>query len=576
MSPNGGRYSKLIYAGHNLRDQDVTSLKLDPHDCYYHEVDFSCNDLSSKGLQTVLDFCHHCKELRVLKLFKNKIDDWAAEGLADLCKALPNLEEIHLSHNHFTGGGVETIVKMACRTRGDRDVPLWLRMEQNDVENADDFVRNLMKKFSVCDRRDEKICTNRFCSYNRRVHVPHIWKQRNSGSWSNNKAGSQRPKSPDWYSNRNSKLTLTARDSGEDQNWRWEKRGSGYDSYSHGYDNGYNGYNGYNGSMHSDRYDRGNWEHDNRHQDHRSDDRDWRSTSKRGDWSHRESGGGGYGYGSSTRRETWRSKSRSLSYRIQRRPSKRYGQDEVEKGERDNGSDRRSRRTEEPHSSSHRRLRSSNDDDEKDDDKRMKLKRRRRLEPVEPEKSEPSAPSRRRLAPRDSEAAESPQRSPSPMMAQPVGIDDSLNVADNSESYSEYSDGEDGQAGEDQKPKGNSQGSQATSSNGARTGQPAASSSSQATAGSQAASKRAEKKQQESNPPPGVAAMVGLSSSSEDELSDDEDSRWNEDRGCSPPQRSRSASPVPAGTRIGSSSSGALKDRLATLKQDLKQKLPAR
>lgn len=169
---------KLDYSGQQLTDDDLRSLHWAELDDHYQEVDFSNNQISSKGLQTVLDFCHRCEHLRILKLFRNNIGDKGAQGLAILCRELPGLEEIHLSHNNFTGEGVEHIVSIASRSRGDNDVPLWLRMELNIVKDVDGLVHHLTRAHSVCDRRNERACTNRICKYGCKVHIPHIWKQR--------------------------------------------------------------------------------------------------------------------------------------------------------------------------------------------------------------------------------------------------------------------------------------------------------------------------------------------------------------------------------------------------------------
>lgn len=47
-----------------------------------------------KWLDTqVLEVCRRTPKLRVLKLFKNQIDDNGAEGIAELCKTCPGIEE---------------------------------------------------------------------------------------------------------------------------------------------------------------------------------------------------------------------------------------------------------------------------------------------------------------------------------------------------------------------------------------------------------------------------------------------------------------------------------------------------
>jgi len=180
MAPFGDRHGQtLSFKSRGLRDKDVDELRLDREGNHYHEVDFSQNDLSSKGLQRVLDFCHSCENIRVLKLFKNRIDDEGALGIAELIKARPSLEEIHLSHNNITGDGVQKLVSAGCsgKASDSRRAPLWLRIEQNDVSDVDQLLRSLgHNKRRVCEKKGPK-CTNRHCENNCKVHIPHIRKQ---------------------------------------------------------------------------------------------------------------------------------------------------------------------------------------------------------------------------------------------------------------------------------------------------------------------------------------------------------------------------------------------------------------
>lgn len=146
----------------------------------YEEVDFSQNDLSSGGLKAVLDVCKRCPKLRVLKLFKNRIDDSGAEGLADLCRVIPGIEEIHLSHNHFTALGVEILITAAEQARKPNALPLWLRLEMNDIADPDATFNELLigKRLSVCKRVDEVSCTVRTCCRKNKVHLPFFHLQR--------------------------------------------------------------------------------------------------------------------------------------------------------------------------------------------------------------------------------------------------------------------------------------------------------------------------------------------------------------------------------------------------------------
>ena len=144
----------------------------------YEEVDFSQNYLSANELPEVMKICKRCPKLRVLKLYKNCIDDYGAQDLAELCRTAPHLEEIHLSHNMFTAAGAGIIIKSAEEFRRPDTVPLWLRLEHNYVDDAEKVFQTLQSRYSVCRRTDAKLCTARTCHNRCRVHLPHFCLQR--------------------------------------------------------------------------------------------------------------------------------------------------------------------------------------------------------------------------------------------------------------------------------------------------------------------------------------------------------------------------------------------------------------
>ena len=154
----------------------------------YEEVDFSGNNLSANELPDVIKICKRCPKLRVLKLFKNCIDDYGAQDLADLCRSAPGLEEIHLSHNMFTAAGASVIIKAAEEFRRPDTVPLWLRLEHNYIDDAERVFQSLQNRYSVCRRTDAKLCTARTCNNRCRVHLPHFCLQRLSQVESNQEA----------------------------------------------------------------------------------------------------------------------------------------------------------------------------------------------------------------------------------------------------------------------------------------------------------------------------------------------------------------------------------------------------
>eukprot|EP00419_Tripos_fusus_P002344 CAMPEP_0172695648 /NCGR_PEP_ID=MMETSP1074-20121228/27497_1 /TAXON_ID=2916 /ORGANISM="Ceratium fusus, Strain PA161109" /LENGTH=501 /DNA_ID=CAMNT_0013516293 /DNA_START=82 /DNA_END=1584 /DNA_ORIENTATION=- len=209
----GSTHSKLDYARRHFTDEDAEKWLHQQKNCDYQEVDFSDNQLTSAGLHKVLDFCQRCENLRILKLFKNQINDDGADGLARLCERCPSLEELHLSHNKLTGSGVKRIVTAAEKSRSSNALPLWLRLEHNEVPDPISVLQSLRSFLSICDRRDDARCTKRKCAFSQKIHLPFFvqqkknrWprEQQQEDTWSRS--------APDRFSRR---VVLTAR-SGKD------------------------------------------------------------------------------------------------------------------------------------------------------------------------------------------------------------------------------------------------------------------------------------------------------------------------------------------------------------------------
>lgn len=166
---------------HRASNGDVSTLdwsEVPEGILHYEELDFSYNGITSAELDQVLEACNRCPKLRVLKLFKNNIDDSGAEGIAQLFQSCPGIEEIHLSHNMFTSEGASIIIMAAEGSRHPESVPLWLRLEQNHIDDAESVFRRLQDEFSVCRRMDPKACTSRICAKKCLVHLPHFCLQR--------------------------------------------------------------------------------------------------------------------------------------------------------------------------------------------------------------------------------------------------------------------------------------------------------------------------------------------------------------------------------------------------------------
>merc|ERR1719401_1275445 len=132
----------------------------------------------------VAELCSKCSDLRVLKLFGNQLDDSGAERFSEIFRRCQKIEEVHLSHNHFTNKGVEAIVAAADKELPKEDAPrpLWLRLENNRIDRTHDFVRDILRSFdSVCVREDRNRCTPRACVQGKRIHLP-FFAERPKGS----------------------------------------------------------------------------------------------------------------------------------------------------------------------------------------------------------------------------------------------------------------------------------------------------------------------------------------------------------------------------------------------------------
>eukprot|EP00931_Biecheleriopsis_adriatica_P091298 TRINITY_DN65190_c0_g1_i1.p1 TRINITY_DN65190_c0_g1~~TRINITY_DN65190_c0_g1_i1.p1 ORF type:complete len:856 (-),score=173.82 TRINITY_DN65190_c0_g1_i1:75-2642(-) len=176
--PSPNSWKTLNFAKRRLTDEDLRGLSLSQESTHYEEVDFSQNKLTSAGLRPIVSLCCRCQKLRVLKVYKNEIDDAGAKELARLLEKCASIEEIHLSHNRLTARGVRIIAEAADWYRSESSCPLWLRLEQNLVESPTQFFWSLERRLSVCQREDERRCTTRVCCWKRKIHMPFLYLQR--------------------------------------------------------------------------------------------------------------------------------------------------------------------------------------------------------------------------------------------------------------------------------------------------------------------------------------------------------------------------------------------------------------
>ncbi|CAJ1396548.1 unnamed protein product [Effrenium voratum] len=163
---------------HGVREEDLpTLLAVHVAEGKLREgvtsLDFSRNKLTESGLDCLLKMCSF-KSLLVVKLYRNALTDAAAPALAALCHSCPQLSEMHLSHNSFTSIGTQAIVDAALSAEKLQELPLWLRLERNRVEQPQRLLDSWGRR-SVC--RVTEHCRRQSCSLGKRVHVPHFTNQ---------------------------------------------------------------------------------------------------------------------------------------------------------------------------------------------------------------------------------------------------------------------------------------------------------------------------------------------------------------------------------------------------------------
>mmetsp|Transcript_127856 Transcript_127856/g.368202 ORF Transcript_127856/g.368202 Transcript_127856/m.368202 type:complete len:545 (-) Transcript_127856:138-1772(-) len=165
---------KLSFARCGLRDRQVLALSFTESSYGYHEVDFSMNEMSSAGARIVMELCLKCPSLRVLKLFKNRLDDGAVPDLSELFEKSTSLREVHLSHNAFTADGITMMVQAATRSQRGANAALWLRVENNKLPKHEQpgLLEDMERRFRVCPRKPE--CSQFTCHYGSKVHLPFL------------------------------------------------------------------------------------------------------------------------------------------------------------------------------------------------------------------------------------------------------------------------------------------------------------------------------------------------------------------------------------------------------------------
>eukprot|EP00741_Cyanophora_paradoxa_P015723 tig00020904_g15179.t1 len=146
------------------------------------------NDIGSAGVRTLCAALASLAEyasVRILRLFKNRVDDEAGAAIASIVRAnLLPIQEIHLSHCRLTLEGLKPIL-LAIRDQHGRKPghlgPLWLRVEYNKIDDGACLDFMAREGVSYCFAKERGgACDIRRCHLRPgpMVHLPWLQAQR--------------------------------------------------------------------------------------------------------------------------------------------------------------------------------------------------------------------------------------------------------------------------------------------------------------------------------------------------------------------------------------------------------------
>eukprot|EP00921_Rhytidocystis_pertsovi_P001657 GHVQ01002817.1.p1 GENE.GHVQ01002817.1~~GHVQ01002817.1.p1 ORF type:complete len:727 (+),score=123.12 GHVQ01002817.1:466-2646(+) len=147
------------------------------------DIMMSNNRISDSGVdalfRVLIKFKMRCG---VVKLFKNCITDAGLEHIKRFIdKSRWALRELHLSHNRLTETGALSLARaihknpLYPRKCGNRLVPMWLRLEHNDIKDSKTVIRCLKKEgIDVCTDQDRTKCGPQKCRHSTTSYAPPI------------------------------------------------------------------------------------------------------------------------------------------------------------------------------------------------------------------------------------------------------------------------------------------------------------------------------------------------------------------------------------------------------------------
>jgi len=174
-----------------------------------HDVDLSQNDLDDEAMRILLLTLKQARVvIGVAKFYQNRLGCRSAILLSQWIRSAPwALFELHLSHNQIKTAGALELIKAVAETKsypsarpGSKNwpLPLWLRLEHNDIPEADSFEQKaeLCLQTARPDTKGKLICwfapRNRYgcrsdncghSTYNHCpvIHIPHLRPETRNG-----------------------------------------------------------------------------------------------------------------------------------------------------------------------------------------------------------------------------------------------------------------------------------------------------------------------------------------------------------------------------------------------------------
>ncbi|PFH37152.1 hypothetical protein BESB_036100 [Besnoitia besnoiti] len=139
------------------------------------EIFLSNNRITHAGLDNLLTtLTRHKVGCRIMKLYRNNISDPGMASLSRYITAIREpLHELHLSHNKITARGAATLLRAVAAHPGyprvgrkGKLVPLWLRLEQNEITQVNKLMVFIHSKgVAFCTEKNRDLCGPSKCRH---------------------------------------------------------------------------------------------------------------------------------------------------------------------------------------------------------------------------------------------------------------------------------------------------------------------------------------------------------------------------------------------------------------------------